>query len=82
MSITYEFKGTTKRGFPVIIRATVYPSEPDVGLMSRYLEDMEVLTTAGKDAGFLRLTQDDVDELEIQFWESLRDEERENDYYP
>ena len=65
---------TVRRGFPAIFRAKVNPAEPDVGIFSRYVDDYEVLTTKGKPADFLRLTESEIDTLIEDFFNSVNEE--------
>ena len=62
---------TVRDGFPVLVKGRVCPPEPDVGLSTRYLDWMEVLTLRGKPADFLKLTVEELRSLETKFWEGL-----------
>lgn len=46
--MTLEFQSTIGDDVPVTVRCNIAPAEPDVGIMSAYAEDLEVLID-GKD---------------------------------
>lgn len=74
-----EFRTTVKNGFPVKVKAEVVYDE----IFRQYeVEDMEILTAKGRPATFLALSQDDMDDLEVEVLEA-RDEEarREREEY-
>jgi hypothetical protein len=62
---------TVRRGFPVIVKGHLCPAEPDVGLMSEGVEDMEVLTLNGKPADFLKLTERELEKLADDFLQGI-----------
>ena len=45
-------------GIPCIVRGRVLPPEPDVGVFSHYVEDIEVLDRRGKHAPWLERKMD------------------------
>lgn len=45
-----ECEATIARGLPVIVRATLNPAEPDVGIMTPYLDDFEYLWCGSRGA--------------------------------
>lgn len=63
--------GHIRRGFPFRVTGQVCPAEHDVGIMSSYLDDMDITTISGKNIGFLHLTIDEIDEIEIEVWEQF-----------
>lgn len=66
-----QIQTTVKGGFPVTATATWCPAEPDVGLMDSYLEDVSVSTLRGKSCNWLKLTGDDLHEVEQAIWNSM-----------
>lgn len=78
----YSYDTTVKRGFPVTIWYNVGGAEPDVGIMSDYIDDWCVTTQDGSDCEWLRLSykqeQDLIDEVLNQNHERDYDD---YDYY-
>lgn len=75
MAREIEFETTVAGGFPVLVRCTMQRAEPDVGIMSDYGEDFEVLTRQGGSAKFIEglITQDDWDRLNVEAGEHSYD---------
>ncbi len=65
MSRKAEFETTVCNGFPVLVKCTVHPAEPEVGQMSEFGEDFEIFTLRGKPAPFIekKMSQADFDRL-------------------
>ena len=74
-----EVEATVRRGFPVLVRAKICPPERDVGIMSSYVDDIEVLTMAGKSADFLKLKDSELDDLAVVVLEKAR--HKDEDFY-
>lgn len=62
-------------GFPVIAVGCVKPAERDVGIMSDYLDEVDILSTAYGPVPFLknRMTDLDWERVECALWDSRRD---------
>lgn len=71
MSYKFEVECVVKGGFPVLVRGSLYPSEPDVGIMGEYIDDYEILTVKGKSCEWLKLSQDQVDDLLVDAHEKI-----------
>jgi hypothetical protein len=71
MAHTLEALTTVKGGFPVLVRGVIYAAEPDVGYMNDWIEDVEIFTTTGKPAPWLKLSQKDLDTAEQALWDAL-----------
>ncbi len=65
-SLEVEIVSTVRNGFPVRVAGTVCPAEPDVGLMSAYVQDSEVMTMRGQSVEWLKLTDDEIYFLELE----------------
>lgn len=67
MAREIEFETTVAGGFPVLVRCTMQRAEPDVGIMSDYGEDFEVMTRKGKPAPWIekKMTQADWDDVAV-----------------
>lgn len=50
-------------GFPVTVTATIAPPEPDVGLTTPSVDDLEITTRKGKPAPWLKVSEHDYDRL-------------------
>lgn len=66
-----------RRGFPFRVTGLIMPADPDVGLTSRYLDDLYFTTPSGKTVEWLRLTQEEFDYLHEAVWSEI---EKEEDY--
>lgn len=60
-----EFDATVCGGFPVTVRANVYPPEPDVGIFSPQAEVQDIRSLHLTDATFVARKMKDAD------WEAL-----------
>jgi hypothetical protein len=76
---TYDCETTIRGGFPLIVTYNACPAERDVGIMSAYAEVDEILTPAGKSADFLKITDNEMREIEEACDEDMN--ARANDYY-
>jgi hypothetical protein len=64
--------GHIRRGFPFRVTGEAMPAEPSVGLMRSYLDDLDITTLGGGSVGFLKLSKDEVEDIEIEVWEQFR----------
>ena len=64
--------GHIRRGFPFRVTGQVCPAEHDVGIMRSYLDDLTITSTKGGSIEFLKLTADEIDEIETEVWEQFR----------
>lgn len=46
--MAYEIDTTVLGGLPVTVSFSVYPAEPDVGIMGAYIDDVCITHVAGK----------------------------------
>lgn len=61
-----EFQSTVKDGLPIIVRATINPAEPDVGIMFAYPDDLDVYWPNGMPISasmYDTIPQKDIDRL-------------------
>lgn len=78
----YDFsvEATVRNGFPVVVFANIHPAEPDVGIMSDYIEDFEVVTTKYGRIPF-ELSVDDQERIKDKIFEDRPTiEDRIDDY--
>lgn len=54
---------TVKNGFPVTIWYNIGSAEPDVGIMSDYVDDWELTTLDGRSCEWLKLSEKDEQTL-------------------
>ena len=59
----YRYDTTVKGGFPVTIWYNIGGAEPDVGIMSDYIDDWCVTTQDGSDCEWLRLSDKQEQDL-------------------
>lgn len=64
----YIVPTTIRNGFPLVLRCSKHPAEPDIGINDPWVEIDEVLTQKEKSASFLKLTRAEVLELEEKAW--------------
>ena len=53
----YSHDTTVKGGFPVTVYFNVGAAEPDVGIMSDYIDDWRLTTRDGSNCDWLKLTE-------------------------
>lgn len=67
MSKKVEFESTVLGGLPVLVRATIYPPEPDTGGFTKQVEIDEICWLSGKpvtDKVNARISKDDIYDLQ------------------
>lgn len=68
MSERIQFEDRVLGGLPVLVKARIYPAEPDVGIFSEQVEIEEVCWLSGKplsDKVNARITTDDIEALQL-----------------
>lgn len=66
MSRCVEFEDTVKGGLPVLVIASVYRAEPDVGIMHEYAEIEDICWPTGKSVTqkvYDSISEDDMERL-------------------
>jgi hypothetical protein len=66
--------GHLRRGFPFRVTGSVCPAEPENGLMQSYLDDVDILTLNGGSVKWMKLTHDEVQDIEAEVWDLLRNQ--------
>lgn len=70
-SADFVYEGRV-RGFPVQVHLWMHPAEPDVGIMRRGINDYLITTMKGWDAAFLKLTEDELEDVLVDAEEAER----------
>lgn len=65
-----EFTAHVCGGFPVNVRASIAPAEPDVGIFTPWIDDLEITTLRGKPAPWLKISERDRTLLEEAAFEA------------
>ena len=62
-----------RRGFPLLVAGLVRPAEPDIGIMTEYIDDNDLLITTlrGRPANWLWLTPAEMASIIDQIWVAL-----------
>lgn len=68
---------TVKGGFPVKVTGSIQPAEPDVGIMSSYIDDYTVTTLRGRPCHWLKLTRDQEALMIEKVWSEIQ---KQNDH--
>lgn len=71
-----SIESTVKGGFPVLYWFQVGPAEPDVGIMSSYIDDWFVTDRRGRTIKFIEPTEADLDRMQVEAFDSI---DREHD---
>ena len=70
----FRIEISTRRNFPLIATGDICAAEPDVGRPRPYFQNFELHTLAGRNAAFLRLTEDEIDRIKEEVWDVLRED--------
>ena len=74
-----EFTARVCGGFPVNVRASIAPAEPDVGIFTPWVDDLEITTLCGKPAPWLKISEKEIDRLHEEAMEAAMESNRYED---
>lgn len=68
---SHSFEAKVKNGFPILFWYNMMPAEPDVGIMSEYIEDYKISTMNEKPCPWLKVTGDEITKIIQSIYEGM-----------